>query len=558
MSELKLQQCRLDERYDILDCLGRGSYAEVYRARDTAATTSGAPEIVVVKALNACLQGSVDPELEDTLVENFQNEAVALDHVRHPHIINRLGHGTAIDLAGVPFHYLVFEYMPGGDLAALCRRHPLTIERTLFYLAQVCPGLTYAHYRGVIHRDVKPQNLLLTADQQIVKIADFGVAKMRLIEAVEGAITRVGTDVYAAPEHHPLAHTGALDTASLVHAEAVHLTPSADVYSLAKTTYMLLTGEAPRRFSQKPISELPPPIASEVWAASVLLVLKRATQTDPAARYQTVTAFWNELRQAVGKDDAAMLPPGEIHRSDSHQSMSGNGSVGSSGGYTPAAKLIDDAATGEAAGRPAPEQVEQPHAPLAGHMHPRIVVPLATRRSAAAAKPAASPPPHQSPHHSPSASSYHSQSATPAADVPLPAGGAIGAGVAKVRAALHIGGQARSWLVASIIITAFALMLLATHRYVVRALWPRGASSASNSSSSPLGREFVTITDVNLRRGPGTGNEPIGLAEAGSRVRVVGVKSNWYEVVVTQHGRPKEDSSTADQGWLNKAYLQSR
>src|SRR5918998_4763371 len=136
MSELKLQQCRLDGRYDVLDCFGRGSYSEVYVARDTAAA-EGQPRLVVIKALNTHLQGMPDPELERTLVENFRNEAVALDRVRHPNIISRLGHGTAIDLQGRTFHYLVLEYLSGGDLGARCRQHPFTLERTLFYLEQV-------------------------------------------------------------------------------------------------------------------------------------------------------------------------------------------------------------------------------------------------------------------------------------------------------------------------------------------------------------------------------------------------------------------------------------
>src|ERR687893_3182359 len=249
MTELKLQQCRLDGRYDIVECLGRGSYAEIYIARDTAAA-DGEPQMVVIKALNVLLQGVLDAELEQTLIENFQNEAIALDRVRHPNIISRLGHGTAIDLSGTTFHYLVVEYLPGGDLQALVLRRPLPLDGALFYLEQVCKGLSHAHKHGVIHRDIKPQNLLLTADQHTIKIADFGVAK---IEAAEGAITRVGTDLYAAPEHHPLLQTGPLDTTSL-NRRVLLLTPAADVYSLAKTFYMLLTGEAPRRFSRKPVT----------------------------------------------------------------------------------------------------------------------------------------------------------------------------------------------------------------------------------------------------------------------------------------------------------------
>ena len=208
MSELKLLHCRLDGRYDIEECLGRGSYAEIYLARDTAATDERF-RAVVIKALNVLLQGYQDPELEQTLIQNFQNEAVALDRVRHPNVISRLGHGTALDLNGTAFHYLVLEYLSGGDLSKLCRSEPLTLERALHYLQQVCAGLAHAHEGGVIHRDIKPQNLLLTTDHQTVKIADFGVARF---DASEGAITRVGTNIYAAPEHNPLVQTAQLDT----------------------------------------------------------------------------------------------------------------------------------------------------------------------------------------------------------------------------------------------------------------------------------------------------------------------------------------------------------
>src|SRR5436190_6488965 len=286
MSELKLQQSRLDGRYDIVECLGRGSYAEIYVANDNAAS-DGAPRTIVIKALNTFLQDEPDEELEHTLVANFQNEAVALDRVRHPNVINRLGHGTAIDLAGTTFHYIVLEYLPGGDLAALTRNHPLPIERAMHYLEQVCSGLAHAHKCGVIHRDIKPQNLLLTADRQVVKIADFGVARL---DATEGAITRVGTNIYSAPEHNPLMQTGQLDTTGLTLPHD-HLTPAADIYSLAKTTYTLLAGESPRRFAQHAVTELPPHERDAEWAGAVLRVLEKATQNRPEARYQTVEEF---------------------------------------------------------------------------------------------------------------------------------------------------------------------------------------------------------------------------------------------------------------------------
>src|SRR4030095_1709391 len=270
MSELKLQQSRLDGRYDILESLGRGSYAEIYVANDNAASP-GPPRTVVIKALNLNLQDQPDLDLERTLVANFQNEAVALDRVRHPHVINRLGHGTAIDLVGTMFHYIVLEYLPGGDMAALTRTRPLTIERAMHYLEQVCAGLAHAHACGVIHRDIKPQNLLLTEDRETVKIADFGVARL---EGGEGAITRVGTNIYAPPEHSPLVQTAPLDMSAAQ--SPLQLTPAADVYSLAKTAYTLICGASPRAFAHEAITELPGPIASQPWGGSSLASLERA------------------------------------------------------------------------------------------------------------------------------------------------------------------------------------------------------------------------------------------------------------------------------------------
>ncbi len=120
MKELSLNNTRLDGRYDIQSLLGRGSYAEIYVARDSLASPQSPHSLVVIKALNVFLQNDLDTDLERTLVENFQNEAIALDRVRHPNIISRLGHGTARDLRSTIFHYLVLEYLSGGDLAKSC------------------------------------------------------------------------------------------------------------------------------------------------------------------------------------------------------------------------------------------------------------------------------------------------------------------------------------------------------------------------------------------------------------------------------------------------------
>ena len=168
--------------------------------------------------------------------------------MRHPNVISRIGHGTARDLKGTVFHYLVLEYLPGGDLQNAVRRGRIPLKRSIRYIEQVCAGLAHAHSRGIIHRDIKPQNLLLTADHETVKIADFGVARINLNDA---PITRVGTNIYAPPEHSPLSIVqGRSD-------EPARLTLAADVYSLAKSAYTLITGEAPRAFANSRITALP-------------------------------------------------------------------------------------------------------------------------------------------------------------------------------------------------------------------------------------------------------------------------------------------------------------
>jgi serine/threonine protein kinase len=508
MSELKLQQSRLDGRYDILECLGRGSYAEIYVANDNAAP-EGAPRTIVIKALNLYLQDAPDLELERTLVSNFQNEAVALDRVRHPNVINRLGHGTAIDLAGTTFHYIVLEYLPGGDLFALTKTRPLSLQKALSYLEQVCSGLAHAHKCGVIHRDIKPQNLLLTADQEVVKIADFGVAR---IDAMDGAITRVGTNIYSAPEHNPLMQTGQLDTSGL-RLPHDHLTPAADIYSLAKTMYTLLAGESPRRFAQHALTQLPPHVSDAPWANSVLRVLEKATQNRPDARYQTVEEFWDDIADAS-------LPPTRPLRmvpaiaQPIRRKPSEDLSVEPEEEFTEAAP-------------PRPHfEVPAQREEIPDIKRPRIVVPISleTRRQM------------RSREEMQTVQERRPERARPPVDSVFPAS------------------RKRRALVALGLILAFSGMLLATHKYVTTR-WNPLAPLSQNVEPVMIGKQGVTTTDVNLRPVASSSNVPIGLAESGSRVKVLSADNNWFEVQVMEHGRPKTDPYSSDRGWINKRYV---
>jgi serine/threonine protein kinase len=507
MSELKLQQSRLDGRYDILECLGRGSYAEIYVANDNAAP-QGTPRTVVIKALNLNLQDTLDAELERTLITNFQNEAVALDRVRHAHIINRLGHGTAIDLGATTFHYIVLEYLPGGDMAALTRTRPQSIERTRFYLEQVCSGLAHAHKCGVIHRDIKPQNLLLTADRQIVKIADFGVARL---DAHDGAITRVGTNIYSAPEHNPLVQTGQLDIAALASSRD-HLTPAADIYSLAKTTYTLLAGESPRRFAHHTIDELPQIVSQQPWADAVLRVLRKATQARPDQRYQTVEQFWDDLYEASLPATVplpALSDVVERRRRPSEDFV--------------AQEVLTQAAPPRA--EFSPETNSPGRLDTQAQQRPRIVVPitgeerqqLQRRRRFLLRRKQAKPK-------------------EKAVESVLPAS------------------RGKRALVALGLILAFSGMLLATHKYVTTR-WNPLSTIPQIGQTFTVGREGVTTTDVKLRPEASAARPEIGLAELGSKVKVISENNNWYEVQVLEHGRPKSDPYSSDRGWLNKRFV---
>lgn len=525
MPDLKLQQSRLDGRYDIIECLGRGSYAEIYVAHDNAAT-DGAPTTVVIKALNMFLQDDLDAELEATLITNFQNEAVALDRVRHPNIISRLGHGTAIDLSATTFHYIVLEYLSGGDMLALSRNRPLSIDKAIFYLEQVCSGLAHAHQGGIIHRDIKPQNLLLTADRQVVKIADFGVARL---EANEGAITRVGTNIYSAPEHNPLVQTGQLDT-GLLALNREHLTPSADIYSLAKTAYSLLAGESPRRFAQHPIRELPAAVTQHHWSAAVLRVLEKATQTRPANRYQTVQEFWDDLAEA------ALPKTKRLGETEQHDPESASHEV-----RKPSEDLAIDVTAEEFTSAPPKPRFEpvqvtpaRAYAEEPAERRPKIVVPVSVLHKVAKQEVA------------PSQSAKERLAAMP--NQPR------NAKVREPRRGPAIPRRARPFLVAVLLIAAFSGMLLATHKYVT-SHWNPFAGMSRLSDFFVVGSEGVTTTDVNLRPDASTTNRSIGLAESGSRVKILSTTESWYEVQVLEHGRPKTDPFTSDRGWIHKKFV---
>ncbi|MEP7212179.1 MAG: serine/threonine protein kinase [Acidobacteriota bacterium] len=504
MQELSLLNCRLDKRYDVQRQLGRGSYAEIFAARDIHSSPHSPHHTVVIKALNVFLQNDLDPDLERTLVENFQNEALALDRVRHPNIISRLGHGTARDLEGTIFHYLVLEYLAGGDLHKAGRESAFTLNTALKYIEQTCAGLKHAHNCGIIHRDIKPQNLLLTADRETVKIADFGVAR---VHQNDSPITRVGTNIYAPPEHSPMfaGDAGVITVAAL--------TPAADIYSLAKTVYTLITGEVPRFYANNPITDLPMTSRYKEWAADLKRVLNKATLNEAALRHQSVDEFWADLevvrRIASANEPIVKFPPRLHDTPQAHVSK----------GYSPL-----------------PPQ--QPRFDTARDL--KLKHPFVPREKVTVNGPIIPDQPSQTAmvrveDYWPIAPAYEK-------NINLP----VEVSAVKPQRRRMFARRISAFI---FLLSLFAAALYATSSYL------RGGGflpQISNPFADQTGR---ANTDINLRPAPNANNDPIGMVTKNSRVRIVKSQNNWYQVDVLEQGRDREEQLSTNRGWINGKYV---
>jgi eukaryotic-like serine/threonine-protein kinase len=223
--------------------------------------------------------------------ERFTREARVAARLSHPNIVGVYDVGE--DDAGVPF--IVMEYVEGETLADVIRRGPLPPERAVDYLLQICAGLEHAHGAGLVHRDVKPQNLLVSADGA-VKIADFGIARPLDATQLTQVGTVLGTAAYLAPEQ----------------AAGEPVTAAADIYSVGAVAYELLSGRTPwqasslpelalkqREQAPPPIPDLPPQLQETVF---------RCLAVEPAARPRSAAALARELAQASPEPPTEPLP----------------------------------------------------------------------------------------------------------------------------------------------------------------------------------------------------------------------------------------------------------
>ncbi len=265
--------------YELEGLLGEGGIGQVYAAQDKVLGRR-----VAIKMLR--------PELsrDRSFVDRFYNEAKSLANLNHTNITTLYAlHVEASDA------FMVMELVHGQTLEALLARvGRLTLNDSLAILAQAIPGIRYAHRRGIIHRDLKPANLMLT-DDGVVKIMDFGIARVRGSEHLTRVGEFCGTFVYASPEQ--------------IRGEEVD--ERSDLYSLAIVLYRMLAGSPPFRSDNEyalmtaQLQTPPPPLAGRVPGldAATEAVLMRALAKRREDRFATVEEF--------GKAAGAMALRGE-------------------------------------------------------------------------------------------------------------------------------------------------------------------------------------------------------------------------------------------------------
>jgi eukaryotic-like serine/threonine-protein kinase len=268
------------ERYELEELVGTGGMSSVYRAHDQLLE-----RYVALKVLHPHYAA------DEEYVERFRREARSVAQLSHPHIVTVIDRGED---SGQQF--IVFEYVDGENLKQLVERTgPLPTRRAVELALAIADALAFAHEHGLVHRDVKPQNVLLTPDGD-AKVTDFGIA--RSIDVERGMTqtgTVLGTSNYLSPEQ----------------AGGKATTASTDVYSLGIVLFELLTAEVPfpgENFvavAMKHINEPPPDLLEKRPDVPPRLAaaVERAMEKDPDRRFETMNEFALELRQCLTELD---------------------------------------------------------------------------------------------------------------------------------------------------------------------------------------------------------------------------------------------------------------
>ena len=297
------QQYLLNKRYRLLSPIGAGGMAVVYKAQDLALG-----RLVAVKILREPLTG--DPEF----LSRFQQEARAAANLAHPNIVTV--HDFGRDGGR---NYIVMEYIEGRDLKTMIKDgSPFKIERALDLIIQICAGIGYAHRAGLVHCDVKPQNILVTADGR-VKVTDFGIARA-LATLQPGETTDI---VWGSPQYY-----------SPEQAAGEVPTPASDVYSIGVVLYEMLAGRLPfvastqQALAMMHLRDEPPRLTlfNPALPETLERIVHKVMAKEPAARYRTADQLGRILisyRERGLEATGGQLPTGHTPPSGLPRSVPG-------------------------------------------------------------------------------------------------------------------------------------------------------------------------------------------------------------------------------------------
>ena len=287
--------------YRILRCLGQGGMGVVYEAEREFPRRR-----VALKLIRSGAGGAAS-------LKRFQREAGILARLQHPGIAQLFDFGTFESAVG-PQPYFALELVEGADLRTHCAQAGLDVRERLRLIALVCDAVQHAHERGILHRDLKPDNVMVDAEGR-PKVLDFGVARLLDEDAsLAASLTQtgqiVGTLSYMAPEQLSLDPRG--------------LTPLVDVYALGAIAFELLSGRPPhslagltpahgmRVVAESDVTRLDT-VTSEV-PRDVVTIIGKALERDPARRYGSAAAVAADLRRYLAHEPISARPPSRTYR----------------------------------------------------------------------------------------------------------------------------------------------------------------------------------------------------------------------------------------------------